>query len=445
MSFLTIPFMCFHFWDAYSYWGNTTIKGDDSESSLTKYQLDAYEAISNILQEDRIPKAEQWAKAIIQHSPTSDIGYLALIMAQIRRESRFNAPDLEWLFDRVVPESTHEMGLEDPISTIGPMQIKKSHLEIITEQPDQTKLKNEASEIDRGVQIAVVFLDEIVNHYYPSRQIKGWASLQGQKGYTVTDQANQIISLPDNEFDDLQYKASFQKMLSDLTQTPQVLDGVAGPKTLKACRKFSTILAPDEQRTFIESLQYELITLNGNSNFIDSYTFKTVKREWETIFGTSRDKLFPRLSNDPKLVFVFADFNVRKYSCRLAALQHMLAKLLELELTTDGIYGPETKSVLTKSLEILDLKENEYDDFIKLIENPGSKRLWLILRMHHLIGNKWIEKYKYDPPFALLPEVYTHRVSQKIKGIPRMSVKDYVIGSTAFYEDYYARLVRKMQ
>ncbi len=410
---------------------------------MTNYQLKAYNAITQILIEDRIPDAKGWAHAIVQYSPTSDPGYLALVIAQIRRESHFNAPDLEWLFDKIVPESVHNMGLPDPVSTIGPMQIKKGHLQNITNQPDQGQLKKDSCDIDRGVQAAVLFLDNIIKDYYPSRQIKGWASLRGRRGYTVTDQINYLHSWDEKEFVDRQHKASFQKMLSDLTESPLVLDGVTGDKTIKVCRKFSTILPPDDQRKFTESLEHELTILKA-ADFLESFSYQTVKAEWESVFGLSRDMIFPRLSHDPKLVFIFADYNVRKYASRLAAIQYMIAELLEIELKTDGIYGPETRAALNKFVGTLDMKPEVKKDFIKLIEKPGTKRTWLISRIQYHASKQWTNKHHSNPPFAIIPNINTHRITQKIKRLPRMHVKDYVIGSCTFFEDYYARLNRKL-
>nr|MCU0862341.1 hypothetical protein [Planctomycetota bacterium] len=107
---------------------------------LTAAQQPLVSALTRVLDEDGVPQAERWASAIVRSSPTDDLGYLALVTAQIRRESRFLAPDLEWLYQQLVPDLVHDLGVTDPLRTIGPMQVQRWRLQDHFEQAQGREL-----------------------------------------------------------------------------------------------------------------------------------------------------------------------------------------------------------------------------------------------------------------------------------------------------------------
>ncbi|MFT4514590.1 MAG: hypothetical protein ACI89X_001634 [Planctomycetota bacterium] len=50
------------------------------------------------------------------------------------------------------------------------------------------------------------------------------------------------------------------------------------------------------------------------------------------------------------------------------------------------------------------------------------------------------ERFAKAAPHALVPDFWFDSMTQRIKGIGRISVAGYVAGSTQFYEDYLRRL-----
>ena len=90
----------------------TTVRiSSDSLESLGRERATLLAAVAAVLRDDGVPEADRWAQAIVRHSPSSEVTYIALVVAQIRRESNFHARDLEWLYDGVVPDVAHELGV----------------------------------------------------------------------------------------------------------------------------------------------------------------------------------------------------------------------------------------------------------------------------------------------------------------------------------------------
>lgn len=451
-SILAIVFVLLHFWDGLRYWWVTSTTAADPESvdprltidpeDWTHSQATAYTDVFLLLEADGIDRADEWARAIVEYTPTLDRGYLALLLAQIRRESHFNAPDIEWLFDRVVPEALHDFGVEDPVSTIGPMQIKQHHLRRVTGIEDRAELKRSMSDIQQGVFAAVCYIDLLITDYYPDRDLRGWATMTGRIGFSVIDQQNYAPNWDEQEMQERMYFAAIQKMLSDLTGDPLVLDGDIGSKTHEAARRFSSMLPPDEQAAFNDAFRYKLTTPAG-TELADSVPYQVIKDEWTAIYGQGQDRIFPRIAHDPRICFIFADFNVGRHASRLAALQWMAGQLTGRATTADGLYGQESKTTLLELIQLLDLSDEKRAEWQELIPNPEGKRDWVVLKLHELTSSHWERKHETPAPMALIPSISTHRFSHDVKGIGPMTVRQYVVGSTTFYEDYYARLIKR--
>ena len=75
-------------------------------------------ALASILREDAVQESDRWAQAIVRYAPSCEVTYIALVAAQIRRESNFHARDLEWLYDGVIPDVAHELGVDDHVRTL---------------------------------------------------------------------------------------------------------------------------------------------------------------------------------------------------------------------------------------------------------------------------------------------------------------------------------------
>lgn len=439
LSLMSILFMVFHFWDGFYYLmhSSTEVK-EDLSIELTASQKVSLRALTDILTEDKVLDPEKWALAIIKHSPSSNAAYLALIAGQIRRESKFNTPDLEWLYDRIIPDSLHQTGLEDKVTTVGVLQIKKEHLRKIMKEEDSHYIKTKAYSIDTGVAAAIKYLDLLIKDHFPNRNLKGWATLYGRQGWNIIGQQNRDIPFEENMF----YKAAFQKMISDLIHKPLILDGIIGNRTLKGAALFGNSLSPQFQDKFIESIAMDL---SENEYFQDTHCYKKVKDQWSAVYGDVQGGIFPRITHDPLVAFIFADFNVGRFACKISAMQFMINTLLDCNLNTDGILGPATKDKMLEFLkDIISVDDELYQDYEELLYQ-NKKRNWVISQFYSMISKEWTKKTGKTPISGLIPNLETYKWTQKVKNIPSMSVADYASGSSHFYEDYLNRLIIKIR
>ncbi|MCK5942859.1 MAG: hypothetical protein KAI24_12860 [Planctomycetes bacterium] len=381
---------------------------------LTARQQPLVSALSRVLQEDGVRDPARWASAIVRSSPTTDLGYLALVTAQIRRESRFLAPDLEWLYQRVVPELVHDLGVDDPIRTIGPMQVQRWRLHDHFEQALGARLdrRNVAAlslDVETGVAACVAVLDEIVVAYVPDRRLTGHVHSPGPTGLLV-DAAGRAVDFvaPDPA---LRTEALRQKLLSDLTGEALALDGVAGARTTELLARFPEFAELPALRAAWQQ-RYRVAPPNG---------------------------IAPRITHDPRLAFVLADFHSGAGSSRLAALQALTNALFGTALAPDGKWGPLTKAEMPRLIGAAVDDAGQRADFVRLLEN-GHKRGWLRAQLLQMARSLYAERFGRAAPDALVPELWFDNATTRLKGLGRISVAGYVAGSAAFYEDYLRRL-----
>jgi hypothetical protein len=228
-------------------------------AQLTRSQQPLVSALVRVLAEDGVADAERWATAIVRASPTDDLGYLALVTAQIRRESHFLAPDLEWLYQRLVPDLVHELGVTDPLRTLGPMQVQRWRLQDHFEQAlgrelDAHSVKELAVDVEQGVAACVAVLDRLVVAHVPDRRLRGWIDTVGPAGLLpdpIVLARDWLGTLPGERADE----ALRQKLLGDLTAEPLALDGVRGAHTerLLAARRGSSASARSRRRDCIRA------------------------------------------------------------------------------------------------------------------------------------------------------------------------------------------------
>ncbi len=384
-------------------------------SRLTKSQQPLVSALVRVLAEDGVADAERWATAIVRASPTEDLGYLALVTAQIRRESHFLAPDLEWLYQRLVPDLVHELGLHDPLRTLGPMQVQRWRLQDHFEQAlgrrlDAHTVKDLAVDIEQGVAACVAVLDRLVVAHVPDRRLRGWVDAVGPTGL-APDAAvlarDWLGTLPPERAEE----ALRQKLLGDLTAEPLALDGVRGARTDQLL-----LARPD---------------LQGPG----------LRRAWQQRFGVEPPlRLHPRIAHDARLAFVLADFHAGAGACRTAALQALLIDLCGADLVADGKWGPRTRGAAA-ALIAAALPDDE-DTRCGLVEllASGRKSAWLRDQLLGHARRLFRQRRGVAAPATLVPDLWFDSASQQVKGLGRISVEGYVAGSVAFYEDYLRRL-----
>ncbi|MFN3239966.1 MAG: hypothetical protein ACE37K_00465 [Planctomycetota bacterium] len=381
---------------------------------LSARQQPLVSALSRVLQEDGVRQPARWASAIVRSSPTADLGYLALVTAQIRRESHFLAPDLEWVYQRVVPELAHDLGVDDPIRTIGPMQVQRWRLHDHFEQAlgqrlDRHNVRALSLDIETGVAACVAVLDEIVVDYVPDRCLTGQVHTPGPSGLlpqAFGRSGDYLARDPEPRARALQ-----QKLLSDLTGEALALDGVAGARTLDVLHRFP---------------QYR-----DDGKLRDA---------WEQRYGEAPPAgIPPRITHDPRLAFVLADFHSGQGSCRLAALQALTNQLFTTALATDGKWGPKTKAEMPRLLAAAVDDDEQRRDFLLLLDK-GHKRSWLCGRLLAMARRLHRERTGEPAPDALVPDLWFDNTTTRLKGLGRISVAGYVAGSAAFYEDYLRRL-----
>jgi hypothetical protein len=382
---------------------------------LTASQQPLVSALTRVLDEDGVPQAERWASAIVRASPTDDLGYLALVTAQIRRESRFLAPDLEWLYQQLVPDLVHDLGVTDPLRTIGPMQVQRWRLQDYFEQAQGRRLdthtvKDMAVDIEAGVAACTAVLDRIVVDYFPDRRLRGWVHTPGPLG--VMPQPPTLardwcgLLAPERP-----YEALRQKLLSDLTAEPLALDGVPGERTRQ-------LLAARPE-------------LAGEA---------ALRAAWRARYGSDAPpRITPRISHEPRLAFVLADFHSGVGACRVAALQALLIDLFGVELACDGKWGPRTRAEVARLFGLMVPHEERRLEFVELL-TTGHKTPWLRDQALAMARILFRQRHGIEAPDALVPDLWFDSLPQTLKGLGRISVEGYVAGSTAFYEDYLRRL-----
>lgn len=381
---------------------------------LSSEQQPLVSALARLLDEDGVQRPVRWATAIVKSSPTTDLGYLALVTAQIRRESRFLAPDLEWLYQRVVPDLVHSLGVEDPIRTIGPMQVQRWRLhdhfeQVLGTELNQRNVRELSLGIETGVAACVAVLDDIVLEYVPDRRLFGWTFEPGPDGLRTeaqvlaTDFAAPTAAVRE--------EALRQKLLSDLTGQPLALDGKRGPKT-------TAVLERHPEWRELDDLQ----------------------AAWQERFAQAPPPAIPpRITHDPRLALVLADFHSGNGSSRLTALQALANHLLTASMRCDGKWGPITKAHLEQLVVVLVADPDKRADFKALLAS-GNKRRWLQRRLLTLARQRYLEQTGKHAPDALVPNLWFDSTTQRIKGLGKISVAGYVAGSASFYEDYLHRL-----
>ncbi|MFT7617116.1 MAG: hypothetical protein ACI97A_000750 [Planctomycetota bacterium] len=444
-----------HVADALYYWSYTPLSARvfQDEASLSQVlEIDPGRAplvasIAEVLSEDKIPEAELWAAAIGRHIPTDDVGYASLVMAQIRRESHFNAPDLEWLYDHVVPDLLHDSGLvRNQVNTVGPMQINRNQLLRLMRKngedidyPEGPAFSKLVTEIDTGVRYAVQYLDKIVLDYIPARQIGGWSDFVGHRGYGLEGEVNQPIPSDMAEFRDRERIASYQKMVSDLAGSPLVLDGVIGDNTYRVSKQLALNWPKMKRQEMLAALAF-----GDDQRRMSDTCFDLVAQRWQSVFGSEvRRVLYPRISHDPRLVFILADFNAGVGSCRIAALQQMLNVLHQANLDVDGKYGPNTLAAIRSYVTDAQIAATQKRGFLRLIESQ-SKLNWVRAAVTKRLQQEWQDRFGMQPPLELCPEIWTEHFNQQKRRIQRLSTWDYVSASTRFFENYHLRLRQKL-
>lgn len=386
-----------------------------ASADLTAKQQPLVSALSRILDEDGVPEAERWATAIVRSAPTGDLGYLALVTAQIRRESHFLAPDLEWLYQGLVPDLVHELGVTDPIRTLGPMQVQSWRLADFFanargEQLDAHSVKALAADIETGVAACVAVLDRIVVEYAPDRRLRGWAYSVGEAGLNP-DHIVLARDFTGTVAPERRSEALRQKLLSDLTASPLALDGLPGERTQALLLRHPDLVAVPELRA-----------------------------RWRARFGRiAPAAIAPRIAHDPGLAFVLADFHSGPGSSRTAALQALLNDLFATQLACDGKWGPSTRAEVWHLLAHCVPEEPQRLEFVDLLAS-GHKMPWVRDQFLAMARQLWRERHGSEAPAALVPDLWFSGLAQDLKGLGRISVEGYVAGSVAFYEDYLRRL-----
>lgn len=382
---------------------------------LARTQQPLVSALARALDEDGCPEAERWAAAIVRASPSEDPGYLALAAAQIRRESRFLSPDLEWLFQQIVPDLVHEFGVVDPVRTIGPMQVQRwrlqDHFEQVHGRPlDAHTVKQLAVDVESGVAACVAVLDRILVEYCPDRRLEGWVHRAGPSGLAASgpvlarDHAGELPA-------ERRREALRQKLLSDLTATPLALDGVLGERTRQ-----------------LLAVRPEL----ANE--------ATLRRLWRDRFGVEPPaELRPRLTHGDRVAFVLADFHSGPGASRVAALQALLNDLYGCGLRPDGKWGPRTRAAAARLLAACVPDEVRRLEYCELL-TTGHKAPWLRAQLLAMARQEWRAVHGAEAPDALVPDLWFDGTAQQLKGLGRISVEGYVSGSAAFFEDYLRRL-----
>lgn len=383
--------------------------------ALLARQQPLVSALSRILDEDGVPEPERWATAIVRAAPTEDLGYLALVTAQIRRESHFLAPDLEWLYQGLVPDLVHELGVSDPIRTLGPMQVQSWRLADFFanargERLDAHTVKDLAADVETGVAACVAVLDRIVVEYFPDRRLRGWVHSAGAPGL-LPDTVVLARDFGGAVSTERRTEALRQKLLSDLTAEPLALDGLPGERTRA-----------------LSARHPELVSLTA------------LHTRWRAQFGRSAPEgIAPRITHEPRLAFVLADFHSGPGASRTAALQALLNGLYGTRLGCDGKWGPQTRAEVWRLLAVGQPDEARRSESLELLAS-GHKMPWLRDQLLAIARSQWRALRGEDAPDALVPDLWFLGIAQQLKGLGRISVEGYVAGSAAFYEDYLRRL-----
>jgi len=396
-------------------------------------------SLTRLLAEDGVEHASRWAEAIVRAAPTPDPGYVALIAAQIRRESHFLAPDLEWLYRRIVPDLLHELGMPDPVNTIGPMQVQRWRLRPLFERTlgvalDEHTTKELAYDLEAGVAACVAHLDPLLTEYVPDRAPLGWPQAYGPAPANpaaagLAQSWNGALAPGRRE------AAAAQKQLSDLLGEPLAIDGVLGERAVEALRRFAHTRPELADEVTATATRLDAVPERLAAALCDA---------WQQRFGApAPTAVEPTITHDPRLAFVFADFNVGGGACRIAALQFLLNDLLGETLAIDGIVGPRTRAAMGvwfgRSID----DGPRRDEFLALIES-GAKARWVRDQALRQTSREFVTRHGRAAPAALVPDLWHDGTTRQLKGIGRISIEGYVAGSASFYEDYYARLLLYM-
>lgn len=396
-------------------------------------------ALGELLREDGVAEARRWAEAIVAFAPAADAGTIALVTAQIRRESHFLERDLEWLFRRAVPDLLHDLGVPDPIRTIGPMQIAHGLLRELIRATDGVELEDhelkvEAYTLETGVRYCALYLAGLMRQYLADGPPGGFIDHLGEPPPTTAD-----------PIDGPTHLAAVQKMLSDLTGTPLVLDGQPGPRTLALAQQFA--MTWDPAGALGPTLEDDLRRIATADPGDPSATAlgAALTGAWRSRFGHRPPTSWPiTYTHDPRLAFVFSDFNAGRGAARVAALQATLAALDGAPLAADGKPGPRTRSAMQCFVaRLADLPARQRADLIDLIAT-GRKPRFVLARVTSLARRAFQDRFGNAPAALRVPDLHHSGLAQSLKGIGRISVADYVAGSAFFFEQYYLRLVRRL-
>jgi hypothetical protein len=456
---LSVLYMISHITDALYYYnaGSLDSKDWNEVNSLEKVMKLPDEknklakVVLQILKEDKIPQAEIWALAIAKYTPSDNLGYIALVLAQIRRESHFNTFDLEWLYDRIVPDVLHEMGfVTNHINTIGPMQINRNQLlKLLQQSNEKVKLPSGpnfyklTSSIEYGVKYSIYYLDQIVVKYIKDRKIYGSLDYPGQMGLALDNELNQVPIKDKKIFQLRQATAAYQKMLSDLLGSPLSLDGYPGKKTVKASNRYILQFFPNQQELLIESIN-QFSNIKSAKVFQENFCFQTIAQRWADVYGSiPKLSIYPRISYDPRLVYIMTDFNIGNNTCKVAAMQYQLQILLnDPNLVADGKLGTKTMTAMSTFIQKRKMNEKRKGQFLELIKTK-KKGLWLRQQVQQMIIKDWKQKFAVLPATALSPNIHNKYYNQQKQSLKTISTIDYISTSVQFFENYYLRINRK--
>ena len=407
--------------------------------SWTPEEQRCISALTRLLDEEGVSQALRWAEAIVSASPSMDPAYLALVTAQIRRESRFLATDLEWLVDRVTPQLLHDLGMPETSTTIGPMQVQSWRLRTIFERSlgrtlDDAQVKELARDVEAGVAACVAVLDPIVLDYAPARQLESATLLRGPR-MAGADPVRLASTWRSDRREERARIARIQRLASDLLARPLAVDGVMGERSREALALLAMRLPESERSSFREHRLPELIAATP-----DSQGERLLVAAWEKEFDAPAPRrVEPGIAHDPRVAFILADFNSGRGSCRVAALQALLADLYDSSLVLDGKFGARTAAALRRLFAEHVESPARRADFDRLLEQ-GSKLTWIREQGLAIAARVWEARNGRAAPRALVPDFWHGGFKQELKGIGRISVEGYVSGSVAFFEDYDRRL-----
>lgn len=421
----------------------TTTVFDDVD--LSTERSTAAHVLTRILEADGVLNASSWGRAIARHAVSLEPGYLALCMAQLRRESNFLATDPETLITWAMPAFLQAFGFHLPFRTVGPLQIGSRRFQELVERrlgrsvEGERELIHLAHDLDVAVAASLDHLDRLVREYRPLRDLGGFANRRGRMGLQEPEGPHHPDLWNAEEREDRRVVALFQKMVSDLADEPLVLDGVFGERTRSVAAELAALDTSFDRQRYLQDLVYDATLLTSHERWWGP-AFSRVRSAWESIYGPCEvDGITPRLAHDPWLAFVVADHNAGLGACRIAATQHMLNALFESGLAVDGIPGPRTVRACIDALPHVTFEVREREELARQLASPRDRRTAL-KRVRLELMRVYAYRLGEVPPEALVPDRHYGSTSQELKGIGRMSTRAYVIGSVRFFESYLVRV-----